>query len=266
VFERIFANTPELISEAHRLRYQVYCIENAYEDAEKNPEGLERDEYDHHSLHGILRHRGSGTVVGTMRWVMHRAEAEARSFPIYGACSDPRMRSQSFLPIERTAELSRFAISKEFRRLACAERSVPERQAHGVESGEKAHGGNAALNLIAVALQIAFAHGVEYALAAMEPALMRLLSRFSIRFEPLGPLVRYHGWRQPCYAHLPTMMARVEAERPELWDVMTEGGRSWPSSRRDLRSPDNRSRIDALVDADQRHSGALEPSLLAAVA
>jgi N-acyl amino acid synthase of PEP-CTERM/exosortase system len=266
VFERIFANTPELIREAHRLRYQVYCIEHAYEDAGKSPAGLERDEYDHHSLHGILRHRPTGTVVGTMRWVMHKAETGARSFPLYGACSDPRVQSKTFFPMERTAELSRFAISKEFRRSLNGEKAEQMRHARAIETAQKLDTGTTVLNLISVALQIAFAHGVEYALAAMEPTLLRLLSRFAIRFEPLGPLVRYHGLRQPCYAHLPSLMERVEAERPELWDVMTECGRIWPSALKDLRLRATPPRIQALLGADQGNSASAEPSALAAVA
>lgn len=235
LFQRIFANTPELIREAHRLRYQVYCIEHAFEDPARNPEGLERDEYDYHSLHGILRHRASGTVIGTMRWVLHKAESGARSFPIYEACQDPRVRSDDFLPLEKTAELSRFAISKEFRRRAGDGTLGQPQVTSAIEKSDRQDVPNIALNLIAVALQIAFERGVEYALAAMEPPLMRLLSRFGIRFEPLGQLVEYHGWRQPCYAHLPTMMARVERERPQLWDIMTEHGQIWPSARPSVR-------------------------------
>lgn len=230
LFQRIFANTPELIREAYRLRYQVYCIEHQFEDPAHSPEGLERDRYDHHSLHGILRHRASGTAVGTMRWVLHRAEAGARSFPLYETCHDPRVRSDKFLPLDRTAELSRFAISKEFRRRASdGPYGGPLATDHADKSKRQDTSG-IALHLIAVGLQIAFLRGVEYALAAMEPTLMRLLNRFAIRFEPLGPLVDYHGLRQPCYAHLPTMMARVERERPELWKVMTENGQIWPSA------------------------------------
>jgi N-acyl amino acid synthase of PEP-CTERM/exosortase system len=231
LFQRVFANTPELIRESYRLRYQVYCVEHQFEDPTKSPEGLERDKYDHHSLHGILRHRASGTAIGTMRWVLHKAETGARSFPIYEACRDPRVRSDSFLPLERTAELSRFAISKEFRRRANDGAYGQPLSAGESDGNQRPDVSGVVLHLISVSLQIAFLRGVEYALAAMEPTLMRLLNRFAIRFEPLGTLVQYHGLRQPCYAHLPTMMARVERERPELWKVMTENGQIWPSER-----------------------------------
>ncbi len=228
LFQRIFANTPDLIREAYRLRYQVYCVEHPYEDPARNPDGLERDEYDHHSLHGILRHRASGTTIGTMRWVLHKAGGGARSFPLYEACRDARMRANDFLPLEKTAELSRFAISKKFRRRAGD--SAYHEAHHTREFDARQETPNIALQLMAVAFQIAVSHGVEYGLAAMEPTLLRLLRRFAMKFEPLGPLVQYHGWRQPCYAHIPSLMAVVERERPEIWGIMTESGQVWSSS------------------------------------
>jgi N-acyl amino acid synthase of PEP-CTERM/exosortase system len=224
LFQRIFANTPELIREAYRLRYQVYCVERQFENPAQSPDGLERDGYDRHSLHGILRHRATGTAIGTMRWILHKADAGARSFPLYEVCQDPRMRSQGFLPLERTAELSRFAISKEFRRRADDGAYGITRPA--IERDNREPISNIALHLIAFALQIAFARGVEYGVAAMEPSLLRLLRRFALTFEPLGPLVQYHGWRQPCYAHVPSVMAQVKRERPEIWELVSDGSQA----------------------------------------
>lgn len=240
LFQRIFANTPELIRESYRLRYQVYCLERQFENPAQSPDGLERDGYDHHSLHGILRHRATGTAIGTMRWILHKAEAGTRSFPLYEVCQDPRMRSEDFLPLERTAELSRFAISKEFRRRASD--GVCGLTRHAVERDNREPISNIALHLIAFALQIAFTRGVEYGVAAMEPTLLRLLRRFALTFEPLGPLVQYHGWRQPCYAHLPSLMAQVKRERPEIWDLMADSSHPTPSLIGALSSESVRSR------------------------
>jgi hypothetical protein len=47
-------------------------------------------------------------------------------------------------------------------------------------------------------------------------------------FNPLGPLVEYHGRRQPCWVDLGIMLDRVHAERPDVWNVITDGGRLWP--------------------------------------
>jgi hypothetical protein len=63
----------------------------------------------------------------------------------------------------------------------------------------------------------------------MEPGLLRLLSRFGIHFAPLGPLVEYHGIRQPCIAEIRELIARVEEERPDVWEVITDRGACLPA-------------------------------------
>ena len=69
-FDVVDANTPELLEEAHRLRFQVYCVENPYESPESHPGGLEADEFDSHSAHVLLRHRATDTYVGTVRLIL----------------------------------------------------------------------------------------------------------------------------------------------------------------------------------------------------
>jgi N-acyl amino acid synthase of PEP-CTERM/exosortase system len=70
--------------------------------------------------------------------------------------------------------------------------------------------------------------GITHWAAVMEPALLRLLTRLGIHFNPLGRLVDHHGRRQPCWADLDVLLRRVYAERPDVWDVITDGGRLWP--------------------------------------
>src|SRR6185312_7020962 len=65
------ADTPELVREAHRLRYQVYCLERGYK---LDGEGLEIDEYDTRAHHVVLCHRRSGEVLGTARLVLPSTE------------------------------------------------------------------------------------------------------------------------------------------------------------------------------------------------
>jgi len=55
-FEAIVADSADLLLLAQRLRYQVYCIENGYEDPDAHPDAVERDNFDSHAVHGLLRH------------------------------------------------------------------------------------------------------------------------------------------------------------------------------------------------------------------
>src|SRR4051794_551744 len=91
------ANTAELIREAHRLRYQVYCVENDYLEGD----GLEVDEFDVHSHQVILRDNQSGEAVGTARLVLFREEAPDHSFPMQEVTPVSLHR---YVPLHTTAE------------------------------------------------------------------------------------------------------------------------------------------------------------------
>src|SRR3546814_20846664 len=77
-------------------------------------------------------------------------------------------------------------------------------------------------------------HGICYWCAVMERPLLRLLARLGINFEDVGPLVDYHGRRQPCFLKLDTMLQQVRAERPDVWQILTDGGRHWTRPERAL--------------------------------
>jgi N-acyl amino acid synthase of PEP-CTERM/exosortase system len=220
VFEGVAADTSELKAECFRIRYQVYCIEQGFEDPSSKP-GLEVDEYDERSVHALLVHRHSGLSIGTIRLVLHQG-GERGSLPIHRVCQDPRIHDRTFLPPESTAEVSRLAIAK----LVRGQIAVAPFAGHG-------RAGTApcrqppilALGLLRIAVELGLARGIRYVCAVMEPSLRRMLSRCGIHFEPLGPLVRYHGWRQPCYAGVSTLLHGIQSERPDIWDAMTDGGR-----------------------------------------
>src|SRR4051812_44183546 len=57
------ADTPEIAEEAYRLRHQVYCLERGYEAGQG---GVERDGFDAHARHVLLRRRATRQVVGTV--------------------------------------------------------------------------------------------------------------------------------------------------------------------------------------------------------
>src|SRR4051794_9244487 len=101
-------NSPETAEEAFRLRHQVYCLERGYEP---DRGGVEIDEFDAHARQVVLRRKSTGEVVGTVRLVLFSTEA-AESFPIQQVCEASLL---SDLPLTTTAEVSRFAISKQRR-------------------------------------------------------------------------------------------------------------------------------------------------------
>jgi N-acyl amino acid synthase of PEP-CTERM/exosortase system len=216
-FEAVAALTEGQIQWAQRLRYQVYCVENPFENTSDHPDGLERDEFDSHAIHSLLIHRASGQVMGTTRLILPVPGALERSFAIQQACMHPRLKR---LPLHRTAEVSRFSISKQFRR----RKTDTLYEGRGTARTQRSSAPLMSLGLLQSVVRMSAEHGITHLCAMMEPKLLRLLSAVSIRFERLGPLVRHHGMRQPCYCEVAPLLHQVEKEQRPVWELLTDGG------------------------------------------
>lgn len=230
VFEEIAATgdprDSSLLEACHRLRYQVYVTERGFEDPNDHAEGLEKDPFDPFSDHALLRHRQSGEFAGTVRLVLPQQLDRAVCYPIQLVCTDPLLEDPQRFPLERMGEVSRFCISKNFRRRV-TDATYPDE----IEQPPKDAVNQRRvipfmmIGLIEGLVRMSVEHGVTYWCAAMEPQLLRLLTRIGIHFDHIGPVVDYHGRRQPCYKHLPTLLDRVHDEHPEIWEVLTMQGR-----------------------------------------
>jgi N-acyl-L-homoserine lactone synthetase len=53
----------------HQIRYQVYCVEQGYEDPAQYPNQEEHDAWDEHAVHFLVRERSSGEWIGAMRLI-----------------------------------------------------------------------------------------------------------------------------------------------------------------------------------------------------
>jgi N-acyl amino acid synthase of PEP-CTERM/exosortase system len=216
-FETVDADQPQLMSAAYRLRYQVYCVEKQFEDSKAHPNELERDEFDFHSVQGLLLHRTSGIAVGTARLVLPRADAPKRSFAIQRLLRDETMKLAGDLPHGGVAEVSRFSISRQsVKRLSGA--------AHDGSQADYRSGPLMRLGLLHMLIRMSVMNGITHWYGLIEPSLMRMMSAMSFNVVPMGPLVEYHGMRQPCFCSLSKVLAEVKRERPSFWEVLTDGG------------------------------------------
>ena len=194
------ADTIETIHEAHRLRHQVYCLERGFETSVGN---VEIDAFDSHARHIVLRKRASGEVIGTARLIMPRPDKPGSSFPMHQVCAPGLFRH---IPTWSSAEVSRFAVSKERRGLSTAATSLSR------------------LALVRGLVELSQREGVTHWCAVMERTLLRLLRASSIHFEPMGAAIEYHGLRQPAYCEVAGMLERMEWEQPDIWGFVTAGG------------------------------------------
>src|SRR3954468_23680818 len=78
VFASSVADRRDQRLDCFRIRFQVYCIDNAFEDPDDNPDGLEADPCDGHSVQSRLTHRSPGSATGTGRLVLPLDGGERR--------------------------------------------------------------------------------------------------------------------------------------------------------------------------------------------
>jgi N-acyl amino acid synthase of PEP-CTERM/exosortase system len=216
-FDILPADTIERVRTAQRIRYQVYCIEHPHEKS-NNSDGLETDAFDTHAAQSLLIHRSTTAALGTLRLILPLTDVLQSSFPVQGVLDEDSLRELNRLPLHSTAEVSRFSISRRFRRIADVSASA-ECLAVINSSGALMR-----LGLMQALVRMSVQNGITHWCAAMEPTLQRLLAAMAIRFQPIGPLVDYHGLRQPCYGEVAGILNAVKRERPAFWSVLTDAG------------------------------------------
>lgn len=225
-FEILKADTPDLIDAAHELRYQVYCQEKGYEDAERYPDRRESDEYDSHAVHSLIRHRHSGVYIGVVRLVLPHSGGADRPLPIEQHCGLDLEKSHphlATLPRQAIGEISRFSVSKVYRRRIAEQgliwgvcREGESYNANFHPHFNRRHLPLITLGLIAASLRMCEEYKIRHCYAAMEPTLLRLLQGVGIGFQPLGMPVDYHGMRVPAYYPVSERMPWVLNTRSEL--------------------------------------------------
>lgn len=236
VFNVELATSQEAINEVFEVRYQVYCIDRPFEDPDCFTDKREHDIYDQRSAHALIRHRMTRDSVATVRLVLAGDDPEHADFPMEASClhrMDQRARNAfSNAHREQVAEISRMAVSREFRR-----RLNEDNSASGIsdfvpysdsESGKRAMP-YISLGIFAAILQMSVRHGITHWMAVMEPALLRVLKRFGVEFDHVGPMIDYHGRRRPAFTEAASLIERIRARRPDVWSLITDEGRYLPA-------------------------------------
>ncbi|MBU2955592.1 PEP-CTERM/exosortase system-associated acyltransferase [Marinobacter sp. F3R08] len=235
VFNVELATSPEAINEVFEVRYQVYCIDRPFEDPKCFADNREHDSYDPQSVHALIRHRPTGHSVATVRLVMTGDNLDQPDLPMEGPCVH-RMTRRAQDAIAKTnrnkiAEISRMAVSREFRKRLNEDKTtsgVSEEASYSdAENGKRAVP-YISLGLFAAILEMSVRHGITHWMAVMEPAQLRLLKRFGVEFDHVGPVLEYHGLRRPAFTEASSLIDRIKARRPDVWSLITDGGRYLP--------------------------------------
>lgn len=221
------AISDDLRNDAYKVRYSVYCVERGYEDQTKFPDRMERDQFDNESVHALVRHKKSKKPVGVVRLVLPNRRKPGRQFPIemhFGHRFDASILNKFHFSRSNIAEVSRFAVSKQS--LAKIQKQLAGEVNHKNydlrEKDPRLLLPHISLGLIAMLFAISDEQGIDYWYAAMEPSLSRLLTRLGIHFIPIGPVMNYHGKRQPMIAKVDDLLDNIAHTRKDFYRLITD--------------------------------------------
>lgn len=214
-----YVKVPEgdpLLNEVYKLRYKVYVEEWEFEKREDHPGEIEKDAFDEHSVHFVVKRKGENRIIGTIRMITNSAEG----FPIEKHC---RIDADlSAYDKNRLGEISRLAVSKDYRKRSTDTvyfdgRVVEETAIDNMFTGSRKMSNDIVLGLYKCIYQESLERGNECILAVMARGLYLLLKRVGILFEPIGPAQYYHGLRTPYLGKISTMLQELERRNPSLY-------------------------------------------------
>ncbi len=232
-FEILPADTPRLLEECYRIRYEVLCCEAKIPgfSADDYPDGPESDEYDLRSVHMLLRHRPTGRTIGTVRLVM--STDSDLPFPLESCPAEafyPGMETILKQNRFQTTEISRLFILPEFRSRRTDTGLWGDFLPMGLRNKADRRRIPPLLGLFKAILMVTLHYELRCWCAVMEPRLAELLAAYGIVMNPMGDAIAYHGHRRIYFASVMDIFEQVHAVNPLIWKLMTEDGRLLPAA------------------------------------
>ncbi|MCU0936662.1 MAG: PEP-CTERM/exosortase system-associated acyltransferase [Gammaproteobacteria bacterium] len=215
-FEVFVADTPGGRAIHYRIRYEVYCRETGFEDSRDFPDGEERDRYDEHSIHFLVRHRPSQDWIAAMRLVLPRGGR----LPFADLC--PSIKT-SPLPVATrdAAEVSRLCMVEGFRRRGLEHVLPYGLLGSDLDAGvryqpDRRHSQEILLGLLRAAYSFNRNVGYRYWYFLVGHALARLLRRTGIILEAVAEPFEHRGLRTPYVADVELSHVSVTSVNPEI--------------------------------------------------
>lgn len=224
-FRIVFADTPELVRQVYRIRYDVYCRELQFESGDRFPNQEEQDGYDLYSRYCLLYHRPSKSYIGCVRIVLGSSDNPERLLPLEEMCKTS-LYQDMLAPLHQhrssICEASRLAVLASFRRRT-GEQSVPIGIADGNQSSgmeRRSSFPHIALGLYLASFVLASSIGIKNLFALMEPRLARRLQYYGFSFTKIGDVVELHGKRAPYCIDVDILMASLRGDMQQLRQVI----------------------------------------------
>ena len=213
----------DLLQETYRLRYKIYCHEAEFLDDTEYPDEIESDIYDEHSIHFAALNKDN-QVVGTLRMIFD----SEHGFPLEKHCPNYD-KSQISFPRSQLIEISRLAVSKDWRRRkndglygltsyhSAPDNEIPE---HIKQQRKRPV---IVFGLYKLLYLESKRRGITHWYAAMEEKLNITLRKFAFEFEPIGPVHDYYGPVIPFLGTISKLEKRIYKKKPEVAHLMIHG-------------------------------------------
>ncbi len=227
-FRFVEADSEDLKKEIYRLRYRIYVEEFGFEKPEDHPGGLETDEYEPNSLH-FAALRGDNNVIGTVRLVLH----SHRGFPVEHAVKTEFIGEKP--PGEKLGEISRLAVSRDFRRrkedgrygvesyLTQSEGGVLPDKGPVPQELKKRKNPVIVMGLYQIVYHATKRLGLSHWYMITEKKIYHSLRKFGFLFYQIGEPVEYHGTRIPYLGILHDIEQKLIRENPILLKLILRG-------------------------------------------
>lgn len=214
------AGSTSSLRPVRQLRYQVYVNEWGFERPEDHPDGLEQDEYDPHSIHFCAYPRHSDDLIGAARIILgsERPLPIERHFRIKQLPAGVRR--------EQTAEISRLAVSKEFRCRAIERALFGKEQTsadlvdpllENQRDFRRKFEHHLVRGLYISLYRESKLRGVTHWFTVMARGLYVILKRWGISFVQIGPAQDYHGLRAPYMISIQSIESSLLQNDPALF-------------------------------------------------
>ncbi len=213
-----------LQDDVFRIRHEVYCEDLKFEP--ERPDRRETDDYDAHSLHGLLRTANApNNPVGCIRLVLVNPQDPSAPLPFEHTCAATLDRSiidPASLPRDRIAEVSRLAVRGAFRRRKGEDRSQFSIQDQDFGTGDQPRFPYIPIGLYLGAIALADRSGVDTLFMLTEPRLATHFSRLGVNIRQIGGPVPHRGTRVPSMMKVQEVIGDMRMIVKPLWRVIQE--------------------------------------------
>jgi N-acyl amino acid synthase of PEP-CTERM/exosortase system len=197
-FEVAPALSDELKDAVYGIRHRVYCEELGFEPM--RADRREKDEYDAHSVHLLIRNVADEDFIGCARLILARPGDPYYPLPFERTCSatlDRNLVDPTSMPRSAVAEVSRLAIVNTYRRRK-GEGSTADAVAQmDFGSKERPRFPYIQVGLYLGAVALAQRLGIERLFVLTEPRLASRFGKLGVKLLPVGAPVEHRGKRVP---------------------------------------------------------------------